>query len=134
MYMCWIEVVLPSLLSSLSCLLSPSLHLVSLLHHSLSFSSSLFPSLLSLSLCLSASLPPSRLGSFQLPHVMSSFQMHAVIPVMQCSLNTVGEPQLCHATLCILREVSQLVSCVVSQLVSCVVSQLVSCLVSQPVS
>ena len=38
--------------------------------------------------------------------ILPIFNMHAVIPVIQCALNTVSEPQLCHATLCILREVS----------------------------
>lgn len=37
---------------------------------------------------------------------LSAFHMHAVIPVIQCTVNTVGQPQLCHSTLCILREVS----------------------------
>ena len=48
----------------------------------------------------------SRLSTLQMPGVMSSFHLHAVVPIIQCTLNTVSQPQLCHATLCILREVS----------------------------
>ena len=59
---------------------------------------------ITLSLSLSSTL--YRLSSFQLPPMLPSFNMHAVVPVIQCSLNTVGQPHLCHATLCILREVS----------------------------
>ena len=40
-----------------------------------------------------------------MPQSLSAFHMHAVIPVIQCVVNTVGQPQLCHSTLCILREV-----------------------------
>ena len=41
-----------------------------------------------------------------MPPLLSAFNMHAVIPVIQCMVNTVAQPQLCHSTLCILSEVS----------------------------
>ena len=43
-----------------------------------------------------------------MPQALSAFHMHAVVPVIQCIVNTVGQPQLCHSTLCLLREVSVL--------------------------
>ena len=74
--------------------------------HWVSFHSAPLPSPSPFPSTSSLSCPLCRLGSFQLPLILPSFNMHAVVPVIQCTLNTVGQPQLCHATLCILREVT----------------------------
>lgn len=44
--------------------------------------------------------------SLQIPRQMSGFHMHAVIPVIQVVVNSITQPQLCHATLTFIREVS----------------------------
>ena len=36
---------------------------------------------------------------------MSGFHTHAVIPLIQVVVNSIGQPQLCHATLMLIREV-----------------------------
>jgi hypothetical protein len=69
----------------------------------------LISALCSLALGQEVNLSKEQLGSFQLPLILPSFNMHAVVPVIQCTLNTVGQPQLCHATLCILRELFETV-------------------------
>ncbi len=48
---------------------------------------------------------PRGVTSMQIPKELTAFQMHAVIPVLQCVVNSISQPQLCHATLCILRQV-----------------------------
>ena len=56
---------------------------------------------------LSLHLHPCRIDvNVAMPQSLSAFHMHAVVPVIQCIVNTVGQPQLCHSTLCLIREVS----------------------------
>ena len=58
---------------------------------------------------LSLVLHPCRIDvNVAMPQTLSAFHMHAIVPVIQCIVNTVGQPQLCHSTLCLLREVSTL--------------------------
>lgn len=43
---------------------------------------------------------------FQVPQSLSHFHFNAVIPILMCIANTLPNPNLCHTTLCVLREVS----------------------------
>ncbi len=52
---------------------------------------------------------PLRLNIYlQIPRQMSGFHMHAVIPMIQVVVNSIGQPQLCHTTLTFIREVLKL--------------------------
>ncbi len=49
---------------------------------------------------------PLRLSIYlQIPRQLSGFHMHAVIPMIQVVVNSIGQPQLCHTTLTFIREV-----------------------------
>lgn len=46
---------------------------------------------------------------FQIPRSMTGFQLHAITPVLVCVVNTITQPSLCHSTLCILKELFEMV-------------------------
>uniref|UniRef100_A0A1X7VEE8 Uncharacterized protein n=2 Tax=Amphimedon queenslandica TaxID=400682 RepID=A0A1X7VEE8_AMPQE len=48
-------------------------------------------------------------GTFQVPQSLSGFQFNAVIPILMCIANTLPDPNLCHTTLCVLRELFEMV-------------------------
>ena len=47
----------------------------------------------------------SSSGTVSIPKQLTGFQMHAVIPLLNCLMSTVTQPQLCHATLSVLLQV-----------------------------
>lgn len=45
-----------------------------------------------------------QLGSFSAPETLPSFNVHACVPILDCMPATVGQGGLCHAVLCIIKE------------------------------
>ena len=69
-------------------------------------------------LCVCVFRPPCPHGTYMcrlqfliIPSDLMLFSMHAVVPILHCIVNSISQPDLFHATMCVLREVHAHVCC-----------------------
>jgi hypothetical protein len=80
---------------------------IQLKQYSVSFE--LMSALFSIVLGQEMNLSDQSSTSFQIPPTLTSFQSHAVIPILVCAINTASNGSLCHSTLCMLKELFEMI-------------------------